>query len=288
MTGFGRYESITDEHKLIIEMKSVNHKYCDINIRMPKKLNIFENAIRTIIKKYIKRGKIDIFITYEDYKDGTSVLKFNQNIANEYIRNFEIMSRIFSLDNDITVSSLSRYPEVLAVEEQSADEEEIWKFLEEAIKNAVKKLVETRTNEGKNLKDDIEQKLEYMFKLIEEIKKLSPQVAKAYKERLESRLNEILNEPVVDESRLATEVAIFADKSCIDEEIVRLDSHIKHMQKTLYNDGTIGRKLDFISQEMNREANTILSKANNLDISNTGINLKTEIEKIREQVQNIE
>lgn len=288
MTGFGRFENISEERKVVIEMKSVNHKYCDINIRMPKKLAQFENAMRTLMKKYVQRGKIDVFITYEDYTNGTSAVKYNSDLAAEYIKTFEQMSQQFELDNDIKVSHLSRYPDVLSLEESSLDEDTLWAIVENALLQAAKNLADTREVEGKNLKIDIEKKLDHMKELLINVQDLSPKVVAEYKLKLEQRINDLLNGPIVDEGRIATEVAIFADKACIDEEIVRLESHIGHMLTTLQGSDGIGRKLDFIAQEMNREANTILSKANDITISNNAIELKTEIEKIREQIQNIE
>lgn len=288
MTGFGRYEAIDESKKLIIEMKAVNHRYCDINIRMPKKFGLFENALRSVLKKYVQRGKVDIFITYEDYTEGHSVLKYNEELAKDYMNHFATMSQSFEIENDIKVSHLSKCPEVLILEQQALDEDALWKGLEKAITKASEQLVVTRTTEGQLLKRDLEQKLQNMLDFVEIIKERSPNLLSEYKSKLENRLNELLNDSIVDEARLATELVVFADKACIDEEIVRLESHIKHMKQSLNSDEGIGRKLDFIAQEMNREANTILSKANDLQIANVAIDLKTEIEKIREQIQNIE
>ena len=289
MTGFGRAELINEEQKVIVEMKAVNHRYCDINIRMPRHFSIFENNLRATIKKSILRGKIDVYITYEDYSQETKTLKYNYNIAKEYYNILKTMSKQFDLENDIKVSNLSRYPEILTIEEQSIDKDAILNTLTNVIEEAVNKLVDTREVEGKLLSDDLITKLNNMKELLEQIEAKSPSIINEYKEKLENRIKELIDNPVIDENRLASEIVIYADKSCIDEEIVRLDSHIKHMNKTLEaNKEGIGRKLDFIAQEMNREANTILSKANDMVISNCAIELKTEIEKIREQIQNIE
>ncbi len=288
MTGFGRFEVSEAQRKFTVEMKGVNHRYLDINIRMPKKLSFFESAIRTLLKQYAQRGKVDIFITYEDMTETQGVLKYNESLAAEYMECFKMMEETFGLENDIRVSTLSRYPEVLTMEEQTENEEELWSSLEKALKGAFTQFVETRTAEGAHLKEDLLGKLDGMLEKITLIEERSPQIVSEYREKLEEKVKELLEDTQMDEGRIAAEVVIFADKICTDEEVVRLKSHIVHMKETLESDEGIGRKLDFIAQEMNREANTILSKANDLEISNIAIDLKTEIEKVREQIQNIE
>lgn len=288
MTGFGRCEISDAERKFTVEMKGVNHRYLDVNIRMPKKLNYFETAIRNLLKNYVQRGKVDIFITYEDLSEGQISLKYNQNLAAEYLSYFKKMEEEFGLDHDIRVSTLSRCPEVLTMEEGSVDEEELWNGLKKALDGACRQFVETRSTEGENLKADIIEKLDGMLEQVAYIEERSPQILSEYREKLEAKVSELLGENQMDESRIAAEVVIFADKICTDEEVVRLKSHIKHMKETFETGEGIGRKLDFIAQEMNREANTILSKANDLEVSNRAIDLKTSIEKVREQIQNIE
>lgn len=289
MTGFGRCEVQEESRKFTVEMKSVNHRYLDANIRMPKKLIFFETAIRSLLKQSVQRGKVDIFITYEDLSEQQVSLKYNEVLAAEYLSYFEKMQEKFSLENDIRVSTLSRYPEVLTMEEQAVDEEELWKGLKKALDGAIRQFVETRTSEGEHLREDLIEKLDNMLKLVSCIEERSPQIIAEYRDKLETKVKELLADTQMEDSRIAAEVVIFADKICTDEEVVRLRSHIVHMKDTLVSDDSgIGRKLDFIAQEMNREANTILSKANDLEISNIGIELKTEIEKVREQIQNIE
>lgn len=288
MTGFGRCEVSDGQRKLTVELKGVNHRYLDVNIRMPKKLNFFEAAIRNLLKQYAQRGKVDIFITYEDLSENQLSLKYNSALAQEYLTYFKEMQDSFHLDYDIRVSTLSRCPEVLTMEEQVMDEEEIWNTLEKALKGAFAQFAETRTVEGENLKKDIVDKLDEMLELVSCVEKRSPQIIAAYHEKLQTKVKELLEDVQIDEGRLATEIVIFADKICTDEETVRLRSHIEHMKSTLEMTDGIGRKLDFIAQEMNREANTILSKANDLETSNYAIDLKTGIEKVREQIQNIE
>ncbi len=288
MTGFGRTEIVTVDRKIIVELKAVNHRYCDISIKIPKKLGFFEASIRSLLKQYIGRGKVDVFISYEEYTENTACVKYNADIAKEYINCLNQIAMDFNLENDVKVSSLSRYPDVFSLEEQTVDEKELWGVLEEAVKGAAEKFVEARISEGGHLKADILSKLSGMSSYITEIEKRSPEIVAEYRKKLTDKVNELLGDTKLDESVLATEIIIFADKICVDEETVRLRSHIKNMEHTLTQEENIGRKLDFIAQEMNREANTILSKANDIEVSNFAIELKTEIEKIREQIQNIE
>lgn len=288
MTGFGRCEVLKDSRKFTVELKSVNHRYLDVNIRMPKKLNFFETSIRTLLKSYADRGKVDIFITYEDLSQSQVSVKYNAALAAEYLKYLNQMAEEFSLDNDVRVSTLSRYPEVFTMEECSEDEDELWNGLKEALEGAFSQFVEMRTKEGERLKEDILLKLDLLSEQIRFIEERSPQIIAEYRTKLEEKMQELLEDTQIDDNRIAAEVILFADKICTDEEVVRLKSHIQHMKETLEESNGIGRKLDFIAQEMNREANTILSKANDLDISNRAISLKTEIEKIREQIQNIE
>lgn len=288
MTGFGRCEISEAERKFTVEMKAVNHRYLDVNIKMPKKLSFFESSIRNLLKKYIERGKVDIFITYEDYTENNVCIKYNKDIAQEYMKYLKQMSEDFALDDDVRVSTLSRYPEVFTMEEQTIDEEQLWKGLEKAICQAAEGFVQTRIREGENLKDDLIAKLDGMLAHVDFITGRSPQIITEYKEKLREKVRELLEDTQIDEARLLTEVTIFADKVCVDEELVRLRSHISQMKEALLSGGSIGRKLDFIAQEMNREANTILSKTTDLEISGRAIELKTEIEKVREQIQNIE
>ena len=288
MTGFGRSELANESQKITVEMKAVNHRYCDINIKMPKKLSIFEAGIRNLLKKYIQRGKVDVFITYEDYTENNMVLKYNEELAAEYVRVLQKMGEQFGIENDVRVSALSRYPDVLTLEEQTVDTDELWGVLEEALHKASEQFVEARLIEGENLKNDLVGKLDGMLEDVDFIEKRSPEILTEHRQHLEAKVKELLGDSTIDESRIVTETTIFADKICVDEEIVRLRSHITSTRNALIEGGSIGRKLDFIAQEMNREANTILSKANDLEVANRAINLKTEIEKVREQIQNIE
>lgn len=288
MTGFGRCEMEEGACKCTVEIKSVNHRYLDVSLKMPKKLNFFEAAIRNCLKLYIQRGKVDLYITYEDYTEKNVCIKYNREIAAEYLGYLRQMAEEFHLDSDIRVSTLSRYPEVFTMEEQTADEEKLWKLLEQTISGAAESFVETRMREGEHLRRDLDDKLRDMLTHVEFIEEHSPQILGEYKAKLMDKVKDLLEDNKVDETRLLMEVTVFADKICVDEELVRLRSHIEATRQELATGGSIGRKLDFIAQEMNREANTILSKTSDLEISNRAISLKTEIEKVREQIQNIE
>ncbi len=288
MTGFGRCEVSEGDRKITVEMKSVNHRYLDVSMKMPKKLNFFDSTVRAVLKGYIQRGKVDVYISYEDLSEGSAALMYHQGIAAQYVEYFRQMEEQFGLKNDMQVSVLARCPEVLVMEEQQEDEKEIRPLLERAVHGACEKFVETRIHEGEALKDDLMQKLDEILEIALFVEERFPKLLAEYRQRLETKVRELFADAQIDENRLMTEVTIFADKICVDEEIVRLKSHVEAMKEALQTGGGVGRKLDFIAQEMNREANTTLSKANDLEVSNRAIDLKTLIEKVREQIQNIE
>lgn len=288
MTGFARSESVTLESKITVELKSVNHRYCEMSIKMPKKLGFLEAKIRNLLKEYVSRGKMDVFISYEDYTDSRECVKYKEEIAGQYVRAIKQMAEKFGLSSGLTAEGLSRRPEVLTLEEEAVDEENVWDGLEKTVREAAALLVESRLREGTSLKKDIVKKLDCMRDRVDFIEERSPDIVKEYREKLTAKVNELLNGTKLEEGILAAEITLFADKICVDEETVRLKSHIGNMKRTLEEEGSIGRKLDFIAQEMNREANTILSKSSDLKVSDCAIELKTEIEKIREQIQNIE
>lgn len=291
MTGFGRSEVTEGQRKYIVELKSVNNRYLDINIKMPKKFNAFESAIRSELKGYMKRGKVDVFVSYEDFSESESKVKYNKAIAQEYYDALQEMIKDFNLDDEIRLPLLSKFPEVFTMEEEELDEEEVWTGLKKALNEAGKQFMESRAKEGEFLCANLTAKLEEMLENVEYITERSPEIIKEYKAKLREKIQDLMEDKQIDENRLAMEVTIFADKVCVDEELTRLRSHIEATSDALRNgddkDG-IGRKLDFLAQEMNREANTILSKSTDLKISDRGISLKTNIEKVREQIQNIE
>lgn len=288
MTGFGRCELADEARRITVEIKSVNHRYLDLAVKMPRKMNFFENNIRNLLKNYIQRGKVDVYITYEDCTENQITLNYNQDLAEKYVTYIRQIGDTFSLPCDLSARELSQCPEVLTMEAQAVDEEELWKLLEQAVTEAAEQFVETRIREGEQLKKDLLGKLELMSEYVEQIEQRSPEILAEYRQKLTNKVRELLSDAQMDESRILTEVTIFADRICTDEETVRLKSHISSTRDTLTEGGSVGRKLDFIAQEMNREANTILSKANDLTVSDIAINLKTDIEKVREQIQNIE
>ena len=288
MTGFGREEYSDKECKLTIEMKSVNHRYLDINVKLPRKLNFFEVKVRGLLKKYIERGKVDIFITYKSMKEAETGLSYNSALAKEYADYYKRMAEELSVPDDSSVSVIGRCPEVFTLQEEAGDEEVLQEVLSRVFDAAARRFVSSREAEGENLKEDLLEKLEIMKGHVTFIEERSPLIIAEYRKRTEERVRELLENAQIDENRIAMEVTLFSDKVCVDEEIVRLGSHMEAMKECLIRGGAVGRKLDFIAQEMNREANTILSKSGDLAVTDTGIELKTMIEKIREQIQNIE
>ena len=289
MTGFGHGEVSNDKNqKVTVEMKSVNHRYCDISLKLPKKLAMFEANIRNIMKEYASRGKIDIYVSYKDLSETAVSLHYNQAMAAEYMQVFKKMQEDFGIETKITAEALAKYPEVVTLEEVQQDEEVWWELLEAALRQAAEKFVETRTIEGANLKKDLLGKLDQMAADVAFIERRSPQIIAEYRAKLEEKVKEFLEDSAIEENRIAAEVTLYADKIAVDEEIVRLQSHISSMTDVLESDESIGRKLDFMAQEMNREANTILSKSSDVDLADHAIELKTNVEKVREQIQNIE
>ena len=288
MTGFGRAEVVENNRRYTVELKSVNHRYLDLSVKSPRALACLEGNVRAEIKKYLSRGKVDVFISYENMDESTAELKYNRELASKYASFVKEISGEFGLENDLRAVRLASFPDVLEVIEEQDDEEELWAGLQKAVDAACEKMVEARSAEGENLVKDLTAKLDNLLTIVGFIQERSPKIVDEYREKIYARVKEILGDNTPDEGRLLTEVTIFADKVCVDEEIVRLRSHIETMKKDLSLDSDVGRKLDFIAQEMNREANTTLSKTTDLEISNKGIELKTEIEKIREQIQNIE
>ncbi|KOA77455.1 YicC/YloC family endoribonuclease [Clostridium botulinum] len=289
MTGFGR--GMTKEgssRSFTIEIKSVNHRYFDLNLKMPRNLLSLENKIRDVVKQKISRGKVDVFITQNVYGNDDIEVKFNEQLADSYVKCLEKIKDRYDANNDISVSLIAKFPEVISIEKKEEDSQEIWNHLEQPLNDAVESLANMREKEGNKLKEDVTNKCNIIQESLKQVEKRAPLVVKDYKDRLNNRISELLENSDIDEARISMEVAVFADKAAIDEEVVRLNSHIVQLKDTLEKDEPVGRKLDFIIQEMNRETNTISSKANDLQIVNLTINMKNYIEKIREQIQNIE
>ena len=288
MTGFGHGELVSEDFRITVEMKAVNHRYCDINIKMPKKLNFIEADIRNTLKKTIKRGKVDVYISFEDLSETTVRVRLNEEMGREYFEALNQLGSKLGISETVTAWQVARFPEVLTLEDVPMNQDYASHEIMEAVRQAADHFADSRIKEGENLKEDILGKLEGMKKNITLVEERYPQMVAEYRKKLMDKVQALLTDANIDESRIATEVVIYADKISVDEETVRLRSHIDNMKDELVRGGSVGRKLDFIAQEMNREANTILSKANDIEISNIAIELKTEVERIREQVQNIE
>ena len=288
MTGFGRYKTVTDEYRIAVEIKSVNHRYCDLNIKLPKKFNEIENTLRMMMKEIAERGKVDVYVSYEDYAGKGTHVHYHPQIAKEYVKVAAQVAEEFELHNSLSAERLLGFADVISLEEESNDLESVFPIVTQTLQKAGEQFIASREREGEQLYQDIKGKLAYLLTLVAQVEERSPQMLQEHRQKLLEKVQELLGDRKIDEGILATELIVYADKVCVDEETVRLRSHIDAMSETLDMQEAIGRKLDFIAQEMNREANTILSKANDKELSGIAINLKTEIEKIREQIQNIE
>lgn len=291
MTGYGRAEILENGRRFVVEMKSVNNRYLDINIRMSKMFAAFDAGLRSILKEYIRRGKVDVFVTYEDMNLADTEIRYNEGIAARYVEILDRMQRELDVKNDITTTRLAQMPDVLKMDEARPDEEVVREHLFRTMREAAKAYNETRIREGAYLEEDLISKLVEITGHVDFITERAPTLIAGYEEKLKERITALLDDKQIDENRLLTEVAIFADKSSIDEELVRLKSHIGAFRDMVRNGDVkegIGRKMDFMIQEMNRESNTILSKSNDMEISAHAVEVKTTIEKIREQIQNVE
>ena len=289
MTGYGRGECLLYERKFTVEIKSVNHRYNDITIKMPRTLLVYEDRVKKLLSREIFRGKTDVYINFESYSKDDVKVNVNEALADGYVSALKALKKRYEINDEISLSLIARFPDIITVEKAISENEtdEIWECLEKACLSALDMFVEMRRKEGEALKENILLKLDTINNAIKKVEQRAPEVAKDYRIRLTERLQE-LDELNVDETRLITEAAIFADKACIDEEITRMFSHISQMRSILNEQSPVGRKLDFLVQEMNREVNTMGSKSNDLEITNLIVDTKSEIEKIREQVQNFE
>ena len=288
MTGYGRGENTANDCHFVVEIKAVNHRYNDITIKLPRFMNGMEDAIRKRMMKEIARGKTDVYITFETFSDNDVVVKINEPLAKAYTEKLYELEQKFGVYSKYKLDLVARFADVISVEKAEEQKDVLWETLLPALDEAILKFVEMRQKEGEALVNDILKKRELIQQMTEQIKKRSPIVVKEYKEKLQNRIKELLSGVEADEQRIAMETALFADRSCVDEEITRLESHIIQLKEILQKGGQIGRKLDFLVQEMNREVNTIASKANDIEITGITIEMKSEIEKIREQIQNIE
>ena len=288
MTGYGRNEVVINGKKITCEIKSVNHRYSDYNIKVPRSYGFMEDRARTYVSGYISRGKVDVYISVESYDGADKTIKLNCELAKSYIEALRELRDEFGVKDDISVSSVARYSDIFKTEKLEEDEDELWKDVEAAMAPMMEQFVAMREREGERIEKDLCQRVEYMKTLCEKIDKRSPETVKEYQDKLYAKIKEVLDDRTIDEARVLTEVAIFADKVAVNEEIVRLGSHFKEFYEIISKNEPAGRKLDFLIQEINREVNTKGSKCNDIEIAKIVVELKGEIEKLREQIQNIE
>ena len=288
MTGFGRNIYENEGREYIIEIKSVNNRFSDINIKMPRSLNYLEEKIKKEILKSVTRGKVDVFITFNNNSDRGKTIKLNTEIAKKYIDELKKLSKESEIIDNINIMDISKFPDVLNIRIEEDSEEIIEKELMIALDGAINSFIDMRAKEGEKIKKDLENRIEIISEKVKEISTISTGLVEQYIVKLETRIKELLKTDVVDENRLAQEVVIYSDKCSVEEEITRLKSHMSQFLNLINEDKAVGKKIDFLIQEMNRETNTIGSKANNLEITNFVVDIKTELENIREQIQNIE
>ena len=288
MTGYGRGESDTQEKSFTVEIRSVNHRFCEVVVRMPKYYVALEDRVRKLIQEYISRGRLDVFVNVNDRGRGNKTIQVDKDLAMAYYNALEELGETIGIPGRPEIIDIARLPDVIITEDMQEDLDIIWPVLREAVEKAVGHIVEMRTTEGQRLREDLLKRTERLEEYTQTITERAPGVVIEYRDKLKTRLKELDAEVEIDENRLASELAVFADRSNISEELVRLRSHFQEMRTTLAVDEPVGRKLDFLVQELNREFNTIGSKANDTSISSVVIKAKSEVEKIREQVQNIE
>lgn len=288
MTGYGKSEQTIDSLNVTVEIKSVNHRYFEFSARVPREYGFLEEKLKKYCNSLITRGKVECYVSVEDLEEREMEVNVNETLAAGYVKALKELSERFGLKDDISAVTLSRYPDVITLHKASEDEERIWNAVKTVAETAVSKFIEMRETEGSKLRGDILSRADYIIECVEFIEGRSPETVREYNEKLKQRMRELLGDASVDEQRLLNEAAIYADKIAVDEETVRLRSHISQLREFMNSSEAIGRKLDFLVQEINREANTIGSKAQDVDIAKKVIAIKAEVEKIREQVQNIE
>lgn len=288
MTGYGRQEAVVGGKKILAEIKSVNHRFADYNIKVPRHLGFLEDKVKKLASEYITRGKVDIYVNIESSEEADKDILLNEELAKSYINALNELRDKFKLKDDISVSVVARYADIFRAERKEEDEEALWESVKAVMTNALEAFSSMRSREGERIEKDLTARIEYMKELAAKVDERSPQTVKEYSDRLYSRIKDVLADKTIDEGRILTEVAIFADKVAVNEETVRLASHFDEFNKIITSGEPAGRRLDFLIQEINREVNTIGSKAQDLDIAKIVVTLKGEIEKLREQIQNIE
>lgn len=288
MTGFGREEKIIDQYDIIVEIKSVNHRYFEYTSRLSRNYNYLDEKLKSYVKNYISRGKVEVTVTINNLNGKEANIKADKLMAEGYINALKDINQCLGLEDDIKLSNLLKIPDIFNIQKISCDEEYIWGLIKETASAAAEKFIAMRENEGSNLKADLLEKISTAEKNLLYIEKTAPETAEKYRERLYQKLKDVLDSTDIDDQRIITEAAIYSEKIAVDEETVRLHSHFEQFRELLNTDEPVGRKLDFLVQEINREINTIGSKAQSLDITKCVVDMKSEVEKIREQIQNIE
>ena len=288
MTGYGRAESDAEGRGILVEIKSVNHRYFEFSSRTTRGYNFLDEKLKSYVQSKVSRGKVDVFVTIEALEDAAAEVKINHSLADGYVKALRELRDTYGLQDYISVSTVARYGDIFSIHKGEEDEDQVWEQVRSVLDRALEKFIQMRSVEGERLKSDIESRAQTILAIVEKVEERSPQTVIEYQERLRSKLNEVLADTTADEQRILTEAAIFADKVAVAEETVRLRSHFQQLEQMLQSDEAIGRKLDFIVQEMNREVNTIGSKAVDAEIAHMVVDMKAEIEKIREQIQNVE
>lgn len=288
MTGYGRCEHIDENRKIVIDIRSVNSRYCDISVKAPRAYGYLEDKIKETVSGEISRGKVEVFVYIENYTNEDKVVSIDHVLAENYYNVLKELKETYNLRNDICLSDLARFSDIFITRQQEEDKDKVWEMVSACLNGAVEDFVAMRLREGGRLRENLVSRASAIQDLIAEIETRTPQIVEEYSKKLKERMTELLGNFQIDESRLLTEVGIMADRVCIDEELVRLKSHFKELEKILALSEPVGRKLDFLVQEINRETNTIGSKANDFGIAKHVVEIKSEIEKLREQIQNIE
>lgn len=288
MTGYGRFEHVDENRKVVIDLRSVNHRYCDITVKVPRAYSYLEDKIKEYVASNISRGKVEVFLYIENYTSNDKVVTVDHVLAQNYYNVLKELKETYDLRNDVGISDLARFSDIFVTRQQDEDKDRAWEMVLSCLAPAVDDFVSTRVREGERLKENLLERVHTIKGLVAQIQERSPQMLKEYEEKLRARIDELLGDFKADEGRILTEVGVMADKVCIDEELVRLNSHFEELEKILSLSEPVGRKLDFLVQEINRETNTIGSKANDFGLAKCVVEIKSEIEKLREQIQNIE
>ena len=288
MTGYGRYEHIDEKRKIVIDLRSVNHRYCDVTVKVPRAYGYLEDKIKEYVSSHVSRGKVEVFLYIENYTSDDKVVTIDHVLAENYHSVLKELKETYDLRNDVGISDLARFSDIFVTRQQDEDKDKAWEDIRACLVPAVDDFVAMRVREGERLKENLIERAAAIKALVAQIKERSPEMLKEYEARLRARIDELLGDFKADEGRILTEVGVMADRVCIDEELVRLNSHFEELEKILSLSEPVGRKLDFLVQEINRETNTIGSKANDFGLAKNVVEIKSEIEKLREQIQNIE